>query len=113
MRPMNAHLVLASRVLVVRLSPIGLRYQFLRQSLVEWAGQTIPKSFWAGPCYRQQRAKGPSRHVPIRGLAFKWIRGVFRCWQDRKSYNESLYLNALKRSGSPLFASIAKDSQPA
>jgi hypothetical protein len=88
-------------------------HKFLRQSLVEWAGQTIPKSFWAGAYYRQQRAKGASHHVAIRALAFKWIRVLFRCWQDRKSYNESLYLNALKRSGSPLLAFIAKDSQPA
>ena len=86
--------------------------KFLRQSLVEWAGQTIPKSFWAGAYYRQQRAKGASHHVAIRALAFKWIRVLFRCWQDRKSYNESIYLNALKRSGSPLLAFIASDSLP-
>lgn len=48
--------------------------KFLRQSLVEWAGQTIPRSFWAGAYYRQQRAKGASHQVAIRALAFKWIR---------------------------------------
>ena len=32
--------------------------KFLRQTFVEWAGQTINKSFWAGAYYRQQRAKG-------------------------------------------------------
>jgi transposase len=26
---------------------------FLRQTLVEWAGATIPRSFWAAACYRQ------------------------------------------------------------
>jgi hypothetical protein len=86
--------------------------KFLRQSRVEWAGQTIPKPFWAGAYYRQQRTKGASHHVAIRALAFKWIRVLFRCWQDRKSYNESIYLSALKRSGSPLLAFIAKDSLP-
>jgi transposase len=84
--------------------------KFLRQSLVEWAGQTIPRSFWAGAYYRQQRDKGASHQVAIRALAFKWIRVLFRCWQDRKTYDESVYLNALKRSGSPLLAFIAKDS---
>jgi transposase len=87
--------------------------KFLRQSLVEWAGQNIPKSFCAGAYYRQQRAKGASHHVAVRALAFKWIRVLFRCWQDQKRYNETTYLNALKRSGSPLLAFIAKESLPA
>jgi transposase len=31
---------------------------FLRQTFVEWAAQTINKSFWAGAFYRQQRRQG-------------------------------------------------------
>ena len=31
---------------------------FMRQTFVEWAGQTINKSYWAGEYYRQQREKG-------------------------------------------------------
>ena len=31
---------------------------FQRQTFVEWAGQTVNKSYWAGAYYRQQRAKG-------------------------------------------------------
>ena len=31
---------------------------FLRQTFVEWAGSTIPRSFWAGAYYERQRAKG-------------------------------------------------------
>jgi len=44
---------------------------------------------------------------PGRALAFKWIRILYRCWQTRTPYDESTYLNALKRRGSPLLASIA------
>jgi hypothetical protein len=40
----------------------------------------------------------------------EWIRVLFRCWQDTKPYNETIYLSAVKRSGSPLLAFIAKDS---
>jgi hypothetical protein len=40
-------------------------------------------------------------------LAFKWIRILYRCWQDCTPYDESTYLNALKRRGSPLRSSIA------
>ena len=75
---------------------------FLRQTFVEWAAQTINKSFWAGAYYRQQREKGCSYQAAVRALAFKWIRILYRCWQNRTPYNETTYLNALKRRGSPL-----------
>jgi len=77
----------------------------LRQTFVEWAAQTINKSFWAGAYYRQQREKGCSHRAAVRALAFKWIRILFRCWQARTPYNETTYLNALKRRGSMLLNS--------
>ena len=75
---------------------------FLRQTFVEWAAQTINKSFWAGAYYRQQREKGCTYQAAVRALAFKWIRILYRCWQTRTPYNESKYLKALERRGSPL-----------
>ena len=78
---------------------------FLRQTFVEWAAKTINKSFWAGAYYRQQRDKGCRHQAAIRALAFKWIRILYRCWQTRTLYNESVYLNVLKRRGSPLLNS--------
>jgi len=79
---------------------------FLRQTFVEWAGLSIRYSFWAKAYYEQQIGKGKSHNVAVRSLAFKWIRIVFRCWKDRKPYDESTYLNALKKRGSPLLASM-------
>ena len=64
--------------------------------------QTINKSAWAGAYYRQQRAKGSSHQAAVRALAFKWVRILYRCWQDRVPYDESKYLEALRRRGSPL-----------
>ena len=75
---------------------------FLRQTFVEWAGSTIPRSYWAGAYYQQQRQKGCSHRVAVRALAFKWIRIIYRCWKNRTPYDESIYLKALKRRGSPL-----------
>ena len=75
---------------------------FLRQSFVEWTAQSIPHSYWARAFYEQQRAKGSSHQAALRALAFKWIRILYRCWQDRTPYDEATYLNALKRRGSPL-----------
>jgi transposase len=76
--------------------------KFLRQTFVEWAGQTINKSAWAGAYYRQQRARGVSHQAAVRALAFKWTRILYRCWKDRVPYDESKYLEALRRRGSPL-----------
>jgi transposase len=81
---------------------------FLRQTLVEWAGETISRSFWAGTYYRQQRDKGSSHQAAVRALAFKWTRILYRCWKTKTPYDESTYLNALRRHGSPLLEQMAK-----
>lgn len=80
--------------------------KFLRQTFVEWAGQTINKSFWAGAYYRQQREKGSSHAAALRSLAFKWIRILYRCWITMTPYNETRYLNALRKRGSPLLKNL-------
>ena len=75
---------------------------FLRQTFVEWAAQTINKSYWAGLDYYQQRAKGCSHRAAVRALAFKWIRILYRCWKTRTPYDEARYLKALQERGSSL-----------
>lgn len=83
---------------------------FLRQTFVEWAAQTINQSFWAGEFYRQQREKGSSYNAAVRALAFKWITILFRCWKSNKAYDESIYLKALERRGSPLVKQFSEAS---
>lgn len=76
--------------------------KFLRQTFVEWAGQTVPKCAWAKAYYRQQKRAGKRHQTILRSLAFKWIRLLWKCWQDRVPYNEARYLNSLIRQKSPL-----------
>lgn len=76
--------------------------KFLRQTFVEWAGQSVRFSFWANAYYKQQMEKGKPHNTVIRSLAFKWIRIAFTCWKTNTPYDESKYLEALKRRGSPL-----------
>jgi transposase len=76
--------------------------KFLRQTFVEWAGISVRYSFWARAYYRQQESKGKPHNTIIRALAFKWIRILFRCWKSKTPYDETTYLEALKRKGSPL-----------
>lgn len=77
---------------------------FVRQTFVEWAEKTITRSFWAGAFYQEQRDKGKGHYAAVRALAFKWIRILYRCWQTQTSYDESTYLNALKKRRSRLLA---------
>jgi transposase len=76
--------------------------KFLRQTFVEWAGQTIPKCAWAKAYYLQQKRAGKHHQTILRALAFKWIRILWRCWQDRTPYDESRYIQSLIRQNSPL-----------
>jgi transposase len=84
--------------------------KFLRQTFVEWAAESIRHSFWAQVYYQQQRDKGTTHQAAVRALAFKWIRILYRCWQERRPYDESVYLQALKRRGSSLIQQLAKAS---
>jgi Transposase IS116/IS110/IS902 family len=83
---------------------------FLRQTFVEWAAESTRHSFWAQVYYQQQRDKGKAHQAAVRTLAFKWIRILYRCWQERLPYDESTSLQALHRRGSSLIHNLAKAS---
>jgi len=85
--------------------------KFFRQTFHEFAAQSIQDSFWARAYYYSQRAKGKEKHAAIRALAFKWIRIIWKCWYTRTPYNEVLYLESLRKKGSPLLK-FAADYQP-
>ena len=81
--------------------------KFVKQTFHEFADQSIRFSRWARAYYDQQRARGSAHHAALRALAYKWIRILFRCWQERCPYNEADYIAALQRRGSPLAAKFA------
>jgi transposase len=84
--------------------------KFVRQTFGEWAAESIRHSFWAGVFYQQQRDKGKAHHAAVRALAFKWIRILYRCWQDRTPYDESVYLQALNDRGASLLQNLVHQS---
>jgi transposase len=81
---------------------------FLRQSAVEFAGKSIMYSQWAAIYYHEQIKRGKGHHAAVRALALKWLRIIFRCWQDRVPYDEAKYLAALQRHGSWIATNIQK-----
>jgi transposase len=74
---------------------------FLRQTFVEWAGQTVVYSDWARQYYERMKAKGKHHWAILRALAFKWIRILWKCWQSGTPYDEARYLKQLQHRKSP------------
>jgi transposase len=81
---------------------------FLRQTFIEWVGQTVPRSFWANAFYKSWRARGMRHQAALRALAFKWIRILYRCSVERRPYDEAHYLMALQKRHAPLLKFAAE-----
>lgn len=80
---------------------------FLRQTFHEFANQSIRFSRWARLYYALQRSRGKDHHAAVRALAFKWIRIIWRCWQERTPYDEARYTRSLFRHTTPLTSRLA------
>jgi len=71
--------------------------KFLRQTFHEFAECSLPHCDWAREFYHAQRDNQKGHNAAVRALAFKWIRILFRCWQNRQPYQEEVYLAARRR----------------
>lgn len=79
--------------------------KFVRQTFHEFARLSVADSQWAKNYVTYYVGKGKKYHAVIRALAFKWIRILFRCWQNRTPYDETKYMETLKLRGS-IFATL-------
>ncbi|MCI0447392.1 IS110 family transposase, partial [bacterium] len=89
--------------------------KFTRQTFVEFAACSLPKSVWAKACYDQQRALRKGHHAALRVVAFKWQRILFACWKNRQPYDENKYLHNLKPKSTFIFKPVilaAKANKP-
>lgn len=73
-----------------------------RQAFIEWAKESAKYSVWAEAFVKQRQERGQGFYAIIRALAYKWIRILWKCWQDGVAYNEETYLEVLRKKGSPL-----------
>lgn len=79
--------------------------KFDRQTFHEFARLSLSKCQWARNYVDYYTGKGKKFHTTIRALAFKWIRILFRCWKNRTPYDETKYMDNLKKRGS-IFATL-------
>lgn len=80
--------------------------KFLRQSFHEWAGLSTQYSPWAKAYFQMLLERGKRVGEAKRALAFKWIRILFRCWQNHQPYDETLYVKCLIKRNSPVVAKM-------
>lgn len=84
--------------------------KFLRQTFHEFAASTCRQKGWANLFYKAYRAAGMAHHAAVRKIAAKWIRILFKVWKDRVQYDETRYLDALKKKNPNL--SILSPANP-
>ena len=56
--------------------------------------------------YDQLKARGAKTYTARRALAYKWIRIIYRCWQNNEVYDEARYIQTLTQRKSPLIPAI-------
>jgi len=79
---------------------------FVHQSFLEFAGHSVRFSAWAKRCYEGLIQKGKGHWAALRVLAVKWQRILWRCWQDRRPYDEAIYLQSLHQRGLARYADL-------
>ena len=85
--------------------------KFDRQTFHEFARLSRAKCQWARNYVDYYTARGKKFHTVIRALAYKWIRILFRCWQNRTPYNDDKYMATLRKRAS-IFATLHLEKQP-
>ena len=81
--------------------------KFMKQTFHEYAGLSLVKCKWAKANYDGMLQKGKSRQMARRALAYKWLRIIYRCWQNHEAYDDARYSARLIASGSPLAKQLA------
>jgi transposase len=85
----------------------------LRHTVHLWADCSRKTSAWAQAYYSRKREQGMGHAAALRCLGKRWLRILWRMWQDRQPYNESLHEQSLRDHGSWVLARMTSDNNPA
>jgi transposase len=73
---------------------------FLRHTVHLWADLSRHTCLWAQTYYAAKRKQGHSHASALRCLGKRWLKVLWRMWQDRTAYDESIHLQSLQEHGS-------------
>jgi transposase len=86
-----------------------LRYacdHFLRYTVHLWADQSRRYCRWAQIYYQTKREEGHSHASALRCLGKRWLKILWRLWQDRQTYDEARHIESLKNHGSNVYGKL-------
>jgi hypothetical protein len=64
----------------------------LHQAWLWFAFNTVRKQgCWAREDYQAKRKTGTDHYTALRAIADRWVKIAYRCWHDRKPYDESYH----------------------
>lgn len=66
----------------------------MREAFMWWAYNSIKVSPWARTAYDAAKGGGQHHYRAVRGLAARWARILWRCWQDRATYDPDRHRQA-------------------
>lgn len=76
----------------------------LRATLHLWADESRRTCAWAEAYYQQKKRQGHGHATALRCLGQRWLKIVWRMWQNRTPYDEALHMRSLAKSGSWVLA---------
>jgi transposase len=79
---------------------------FLRHTVHLWVDESRKTSGWAQAYYRAKRDQGHNHASALRCLGKRWLKLLWRMWQEHTSYDEAKYLKALQQHGSFVWNNI-------
>ena len=83
-----------------------------RNTLHQFAWVSIRYCAWANAFYKSCRQRRQSHGLALRNLAAKWLKIIFRMWQNNEPYDDLRYRDALTKTGSPLVQLICAVDKP-
>ena len=80
--------------------------KILRATVHLWANASRHTCEWAQAYYEQKREQGHSHASALRCLGKRWLKILWRLWQNRQAYEPNHHLEQLRRRGSALCAKL-------
>jgi transposase len=72
----------------------------LRATIHLWADRSRIKSTWAQAYYQQKRTQGKGHATALRCLALRWLKILWKMWQESTQYDSERHLRDQTRHGS-------------
>jgi transposase len=78
----------------------------LRHTVHLWVDESRKTCAWAQAYYRTKRDQGHEHASALRCLGKRWLKVLWRMWQDHTPYEEAKYLQALQQHGSRVWQTL-------